>query len=81
MFLTEHEEAKTHQSQSKLALKKLLNKIRSQKEEWTSKNEKEIPSEAETIESGTIPSEERQLCDVELDCEQHRNSVCEAEGM
>ncbi|XP_032063483.1 centrosomal protein of 295 kDa [Aythya fuligula] len=74
-----HEEAKTHQSQSKLALKKLLNKIRSQKEEWTSKNEREIPSEVETIESGTIPSEERQLCDVELDREQHKNSVCEAE--
>ncbi|XP_035398569.2 centrosomal protein of 295 kDa isoform X1 [Cygnus atratus] len=73
-----HEEAKTHQSQSKLALKKLLNKIRSQKEEWTSKNEKEIPSEVETIESGTIPSEERQLCDLELDYEQHKNSVCEA---
>ncbi|XP_035184616.1 centrosomal protein of 295 kDa isoform X2 [Oxyura jamaicensis] len=73
-----HEEAKTHQSQSKLALKKLLNKIRSQKEEWTSKNEKEVPSEVETIESGTIPSEERQLCDLELDYEQHKNSVCEA---
>ncbi|XP_053790250.1 centrosomal protein of 295 kDa isoform X3 [Vidua chalybeata] len=33
-----HEEGKTCQPRSKLALKKLLNKIRSQKEEWTSKN-------------------------------------------
>ncbi|XP_074906197.1 centrosomal protein of 295 kDa isoform X1 [Buteo buteo] len=73
-----HEEAKTHQPQSKLALKKLLNKIRSQKEEWTSKSEKEIQSEIETIESGTIASEERQLCDLELNYEQQKNTVCEA---
>ncbi|KAM6418517.1 centrosomal protein of 295 kDa [Pluvialis apricaria] len=73
-----HEEAKTHQPQSKLALKKLLNKIRSQKEEWTSKSEKEIQSEIETIESGTIASEERPLCDLELNCEQQKNTVCEA---
>nr|XP_021400656.1 centrosomal protein of 295 kDa isoform X3 [Lonchura striata domestica] len=33
-----HEEGKACQPRSKLALKKLLNKIRSQKEEWTSKN-------------------------------------------
>ncbi|KAM6382970.1 centrosomal protein of 295 kDa isoform 3-T3 [Alca torda] len=71
------EEAKTHQPQSKLALKKLLNKIRSQKEEWTSKSEKEIQSEIETIESGTIASEERPLCDLELDCEQQKNALCE----
>ncbi|XP_075347213.1 centrosomal protein of 295 kDa isoform X1 [Mycteria americana] len=73
-----HEEAKTHQSQSKLALKKLLNKIRSQKEVWTSKSEKEIQSEIETIESGTITSEERQLCDLELNYEPPKNTVCEA---
>ncbi|XP_074672389.1 centrosomal protein of 295 kDa isoform X3 [Strix aluco] len=73
-----HKEAKTHQPQSKLALKKLLNKIRSQKEEWTSKSEKEIQSEIETIESGTIASEERPLCDLELNSEQQRNTVCEA---
>ncbi|XP_074716393.1 centrosomal protein of 295 kDa [Strix uralensis] len=73
-----HKEAKTHQPQSKLALKKLLNKIRSQKEEWTSKSEKEIQSEIETIESGTIASEERPLCDLELNYEQQRNTVCEA---
>ncbi|XP_074773436.1 centrosomal protein of 295 kDa [Athene noctua] len=73
-----HKEAKTHQPQSKLALKKLLNKIRSQKEEWTSKSEKEIQSEIETIESGTITSEERPLPDLELHCEQQRNTICEA---
>ncbi|XP_064361189.1 centrosomal protein of 295 kDa isoform X2 [Dromaius novaehollandiae] len=70
-----HEEGKIHQPQSKLALKKLLNKIRSQKEEWTSKSEKENQSEIETIESGTIASEERRLCDLELNHEQHKNSV------
>ncbi|XP_076184419.1 centrosomal protein of 295 kDa [Aptenodytes patagonicus] len=73
-----HEEAKTHQPQSKLALKKLLNKIRSQKEEWTSKNEKEIQSEIETIESGTIASQEGPICDLELNYEQQKNTVCEA---
>uniref|UniRef100_A0A8C8AGT1 ALMS motif domain-containing protein n=1 Tax=Otus sunia TaxID=257818 RepID=A0A8C8AGT1_9STRI len=73
-----HKEAKAHQPQSKLALKKLLNKIRSQQEEWTSKSEKEIQSEIETIESGTIASEERPLCDLELNYEQQRNTVCEA---
>ncbi|XP_030905455.2 centrosomal protein of 295 kDa isoform X1 [Melopsittacus undulatus] len=74
----DHEEAKTHQLQSKLALKKLLNKIRSQKEEWTSKSEKDTQSEVETIESGTIASEERPLCDSELNYEQQKNTVCEA---
>ncbi|KAM9019407.1 centrosomal protein of 295 kDa [Ara ararauna] len=74
----DHEEAKTRQLQSKLALKKLLNKIRSQKEEWTSKSEKDTQSEVETIESGTIASEERRLCDSELNYEQHKNTVCEA---
>ncbi|XP_010085627.1 PREDICTED: centrosomal protein KIAA1731 homolog, partial [Pterocles gutturalis] len=73
-----HEEAKTHQPQSRLALKKLLNKIRSQKEEWTSKSEREIQSEVETIESGTIASEERPLCDLEPNFEQQKNTVCEA---
>ncbi|KAM6146456.1 centrosomal protein of 295 kDa isoform 2-T2 [Phoenicopterus ruber ruber] len=72
------EETKTHQPQSKLALKKLLNKIRSQKEEWTSKSEKEIQSETETIESGTIASEERPLCDLELNYEQQKNTAREA---
>ncbi|KAM4683192.1 centrosomal protein of 295 kDa isoform 2-T3 [Amazona ochrocephala] len=74
----DHEDAKTHQLQSKLALKKLLNKIRSQKEEWTSKSEKDTQSEVETVESGTISSEERQLCNSELKYEQQKNIVCEA---
>ncbi|XP_066031788.1 centrosomal protein of 295 kDa isoform X2 [Chamaea fasciata] len=73
-----HEEGKTCQPRSKLALKKLLNKIRSQKEEWTSKSEKESQSEYETIESGTIASEERPLCDLELNKEQQQNAVSEA---
>ncbi|XP_042648365.1 centrosomal protein of 295 kDa isoform X2 [Tyto alba] len=72
-----HEEAKTHQPQSKLALKKLLNKIRSQKQEWMSKSENEIQGEIETIESGTIASEEKPLCDLELNYEQQKNTVCE----
>ncbi|XP_061313896.1 centrosomal protein of 295 kDa isoform X1 [Pezoporus flaviventris] len=74
----DHEEAKTRQLQSKLALKKLLKKIRSQKEEWTSKSEKDTQSEVETIESGTIASEERPVCDSELNYEQQKNIVCEA---
>ncbi|XP_021147187.2 centrosomal protein of 295 kDa isoform X3 [Columba livia] len=73
-----HEEVKTHQPQSKLALKKLLKKIRSQKEEWTSRSEKESQSEIGTIESGTIASEERPLCDSELNCEQQKNTVGQA---
>ncbi|XP_039574506.1 centrosomal protein of 295 kDa isoform X1 [Passer montanus] len=73
-----HEEGETCQPRSKLALKKLLNKIRSQKEEWTSKSEKESQSEFETIESGTIASEKRPLCDVELNKEQQKNTVSEA---
>ncbi|XP_071288867.1 centrosomal protein of 295 kDa [Agelaius tricolor] len=73
-----HEEGKTCQPRSKLALKKLLNKIRSQKDEWTSKSEKESQSEFETIESGTIASEKRPLCDLELKKEQQKNTVCEA---
>ncbi|XP_065494304.1 centrosomal protein of 295 kDa isoform X2 [Caloenas nicobarica] len=73
-----HEEVKTCQPQSKLALKKLLNKIQSQKEEWTSKSEKESQSEIGTIESGTIASEERPLCDSEFNYEQQKNTVCQA---
>ncbi|OWK61110.1 Centrosomal protein [Lonchura striata] len=73
-----HEEGKACQPRSKLALKKLLNKIRSQKEEWTSKSEKESQSDFETIESGTIASENRPLCDLELNKEQQKNTVSEA---
>ncbi|XP_068786585.1 centrosomal protein of 295 kDa isoform X1 [Struthio camelus] len=72
-----HGEGRIHQPQSKLALNKLLNKIRSQKEEWTSKSERASQSELETIESGTIASEERRLCDLELNHEQCKNSVSE----
>uniref|UniRef100_A0A8C9U6B0 ALMS motif domain-containing protein n=1 Tax=Serinus canaria TaxID=9135 RepID=A0A8C9U6B0_SERCA len=73
-----HEEGKTCQPRSKLALKKLLKKIRSQKEEWTSKSEKESQSEFETIESGTIASEKRPLYGLELNKEQQKNTVSEA---
>ncbi|XP_058714763.1 centrosomal protein of 295 kDa isoform X2 [Poecile atricapillus] len=73
-----HEEGKTFQPRSKLALKKLLNKIRSQKEEWTSKSEKESQSEFDSIESGTIASEKRPLCDLELNKEQQKNTVSQA---
>lgn len=58
-----------------------MNKIRSQKEEWTLKSEKEIQSEIETIESGTIASEEKPSCDLELNYEQQKNTVYEAKGM
>lgn len=81
MFFIDHEEEKPCQPQSKLALKKLLNKIRSQKEEWKSKSEKESQSEIGTIESGTIASEERPLCDSELNYEQQKNTICQAKGM
>ncbi|XP_072182915.1 centrosomal protein of 295 kDa [Excalfactoria chinensis] len=73
-----HKEVKTHQPQSKLALKKLLNKIRNQKEQWISKSEKEFPSKNETTESGTTAGKERQLVDLDLNDERHKNSVCEA---
>ncbi|XP_039912334.1 centrosomal protein of 295 kDa isoform X3 [Hirundo rustica] len=73
-----HEEGKIVQPRSKLALKKLLNKIRSQKEEWTSKSEQESQSEYETIESGTTASEKRPLRDLELNKEQQKNTASEA---
>lgn len=78
MFLTEREEAL--QPQSKLALKKLLNKIRSQKDQWASKSEAEVQSDIQTIESGTLPSEERLLCDLEPGHNAHGDSVSEAKG-
>uniref|UniRef100_A0A8C3QEM5 ALMS motif domain-containing protein n=1 Tax=Cyanoderma ruficeps TaxID=181631 RepID=A0A8C3QEM5_9PASS len=73
-----HEEGKTCQPRSKLALTKLLNKIRSQKEEWPSKSEKESQSEFETTESGTTASEKRPFCDLEPNKEQQKNIVSEA---
>ncbi|KYO43020.1 centrosomal protein of isoform A [Alligator mississippiensis] len=66
------------QPQSKLALKKLLNKIRSQKDQWASKSEAEVQSDIQTIESGTLPSEERLLCDLEPGHNAHGDSVSEA---
>nr|XP_014354082.1 PREDICTED: centrosomal protein of 295 kDa [Latimeria chalumnae] len=52
--------AMSHPSPSKQALKKLLNKIRTQRDQWTSRSESENMSEAMTIESGSITSEEMQ---------------------
>ncbi|XP_068001814.1 centrosomal protein of 295 kDa isoform X2 [Melanerpes formicivorus] len=72
-----HREAKSRQPQSKLALRKLLNKIRSQKEEWASKSVKESQSEIETSESGTIASE-GPLSGLEPNEEPLKNTVCEA---
>lgn len=74
-----HKEAKSRQPQSKLALRKLLNKIRSQKEEWASKSVKESQSEIETIESDTIASE-GPLSGLEPNDEPLKNTVCEAKG-
>ncbi|XP_043384811.1 centrosomal protein of 295 kDa isoform X8 [Chelonia mydas] len=73
-----HEVRVAPQPQSKLVLKKLLNKIRSQKDQWTSKCDAEIQSEIETIESGTLASEERRLCDSDPGHEQHTDLVSEA---
>ncbi|XP_044297412.1 centrosomal protein of 295 kDa isoform X2 [Varanus komodoensis] len=63
--LSGNETEKAPQPQSKPALKKLLNKIRNQKDHWTSRCEPEVQSEIGTIESGTISSRERRLCDSE----------------
>lgn len=80
VFLLDLEVRVAPQPQSKLVLKKLLNKIRSQKDQWTSKCDAEIQSEIETIESGTLASEERRLCDSDPGHEQHTDSVSEAIG-
>uniref|UniRef100_A0A7M4G169 Centrosomal protein 295 n=1 Tax=Crocodylus porosus TaxID=8502 RepID=A0A7M4G169_CROPO len=66
------------QPQSKLFLKKLLDKIRSQKDQWASKSEAEVQSDIQTIESGTLPSEERLSCDLEPGHKAHGDSVSEA---
>ncbi|XP_043360077.1 centrosomal protein of 295 kDa isoform X7 [Dermochelys coriacea] len=73
-----HEVRVAPQSQSKLVFKKLLNKIRSQKDQWTSKCDPEIQSEIGTIETGTLASEERRLCDSDPGREQHTDSISEA---
>ncbi|XP_042314302.1 centrosomal protein of 295 kDa isoform X2 [Sceloporus undulatus] len=69
------------QLQSKLALKKLLNKIRNQKDHWTSKEESEASSEIGTIESGTISSRERRLCESEPEQEPKGATVCETKEL
>ncbi|XP_033002017.1 centrosomal protein of 295 kDa [Lacerta agilis] len=69
---------KPPEPQSKLALKKLLNKIRNQKDHWTTGSEPEITSEIESIESGTISSRERRLYDSESEPEPKSDPVSEA---
>ncbi|XP_077197568.1 centrosomal protein of 295 kDa isoform X2 [Paroedura picta] len=69
---------KTH---SKLALKKLLSKIRSQKNHWSARHEPAAPSETDTIESGTISSRERRLCESEPEDEPNRNLASEAKEL
>lgn len=67
-------------SQSNLALKKLLNKIRNQKDQWTSRNVAETQSEVETIESGTITSRERRLCESEPESDPICHPVPDTQG-
>ncbi|XP_077783123.1 centrosomal protein of 295 kDa isoform X5 [Podarcis muralis] len=69
---------KPPEPQSKLALKKLLNKIRNQKDHWTTGSEPESTSEIESIESGTISSRERRLYDSESEPEPKSDPVSEA---
>ncbi|XP_015744690.2 centrosomal protein of 295 kDa, partial [Python bivittatus] len=56
---------KSCQPPAKLALKKLLNKIRSQKDNWTSRCVSETQSDIGTIESGTIPSRQEKMDELE----------------
>ncbi|MEE6473003.1 hypothetical protein FKM82_009810 [Ascaphus truei] len=49
----------TNEAPSRLVLKRLLHKIRTQKDQWTSKNDVETASD--TLESGSLPSEEGKL--------------------
>nr|XP_060627092.1 centrosomal protein of 295 kDa isoform X1 [Anolis sagrei ordinatus] len=72
---------KTSQSQSNLALKKLLNKIKNQKDHWTSKEKPEAPSEIGSIESGTISNRERRLCESEPEAEPKDALVSEAKEL
>ncbi|XP_054830698.1 centrosomal protein of 295 kDa isoform X2 [Eublepharis macularius] len=70
---------KAPETQSKLALKKLLSKIRNQKDHWTSRCEPAPPSETETIESGTISSKERRLCESEVEDEPNHDPAPETQ--
>ncbi|XP_058887101.1 centrosomal protein of 295 kDa isoform X2 [Acipenser ruthenus] len=47
----------TRQAASKQALKKLFSKIRTQRDQWTSRSESETASEAMTIDSGSLASQ------------------------
>ncbi|XP_041089048.1 centrosomal protein of 295 kDa isoform X2 [Polyodon spathula] len=47
----------TRQAVSKQALKKLFSKIRTQRDQWTSRKESETASEAMTIDSGSLASQ------------------------
>ena len=76
-----HEVEKAPEPQSRLALKKLLNKIRNQKDQWTARDEPEDQSDIGTIESGTLSSGERRLCDSEPEQEPKDAPVCEGKGM
>ncbi|XP_075448629.1 centrosomal protein of 295 kDa isoform X3 [Ascaphus truei] len=49
----------TNEAPSRLVLRRLLHKIRTQKDQWTSKNDVETASN--TLESGSLPSEEGKL--------------------
>ncbi|XP_053164285.1 centrosomal protein of 295 kDa isoform X2 [Hemicordylus capensis] len=69
---------KAPQAQAKPALKKLLDKIRNQKSHWTSGCQPETVSEIGTIESGTISSAERRLCESEPEEEPIGDPVSEA---
>ncbi|XP_015265765.1 PREDICTED: centrosomal protein of 295 kDa [Gekko japonicus] len=70
---------KAPETHSKFALKKLLSKIRNQKDHWTARHELAAPSETDTIESGTISSRERRLCESEPEDEPNRAPASEAE--
>ncbi|XP_063161991.1 centrosomal protein of 295 kDa [Candoia aspera] len=56
---------KSCQPSAKLALKKLLVKIRSQKDNWTSRCESDTQSDIGTIESGTISSRGEKMDELE----------------
>uniref|UniRef100_A0A6J0VHE5 Centrosomal protein of 295 kDa isoform X2 n=1 Tax=Pogona vitticeps TaxID=103695 RepID=A0A6J0VHE5_9SAUR len=72
---------KAPEPQSRLALKKLLNKIRNQKDQWTARDEPEDQSDMGTIESGTLSSGERRLCDSEPEQEPKDAPVCEGKEL
>ncbi|KAJ7320078.1 hypothetical protein JRQ81_019589 [Phrynocephalus forsythii] len=72
---------KASEPPSRVALKKLLNKIRNQKDQWTSRDEPESQSDIGTIESGTIPSGERRLCESDPEQEPKYAPACEGKEL